>query len=86
MPVARQSTLREVSFVALGADDQTIAQLIARHSPPSCSQIEAQPMEFEAWIEAQGFDPNALTDQQSQSLRAMWTENSDAADGDAAEE
>ena len=70
--VARQSALREVSFVALGADDQTIAQLIARHSPPSSSQIEAQPMEFEAWVEAQGFDPNALTDQQSQSLRAMF--------------
>ena len=83
--VARQSTLREVSFVALGADDQTIAQLIARHSQPSSSQIEAQPMEFEAWVEAQGFDPNALTDQQSQSLRAMWTENSNVTDDDAAD-
>ncbi len=82
--VARQSTLREVSFVALGADDQTIAQLIARHSPPSSSQIEAQPMEFEAWVEAQGFDPNALTDQQSQSLRAMWTEYTNVTDDDAA--
>lgn len=82
--VARQSTLREVSFVALGADDQTIAQLIARHSPPSSSQIEAQPMEFEAWVEAQGFDPNALTDQQSQSLRAMWTEDTNVTDDDAA--
>ncbi|WP_417848815.1 hypothetical protein [Thalassoglobus sp.] len=78
--VARQSTLREVSFVALGADDQTIAQLIARHSQPSSSQIEAQPMEFEAWVEAQGFDPNALTDQQSQSLRAMWSQSSNQAD------
>lgn len=81
--VARQSTLREVSFVALGADDQTIAQLIARHSPPSSSQIEAQPMEFEAWVEAQGFDPNALTEQQSQSLRAMWSQSSTQADNES---
>lgn len=81
--VARQSTLREVSFVALGADDQTIAQLIARHSPPSSSQIEAQPMEFEAWVEAQGFDPNALTDQQSQSLRAMWSQSSTQAEDES---
>ena len=107
--VARQSTLREVSFVALGADDQTIAQLIAARgrspesgdwsqttarssrssglqSPVSSpSLIEAQPMEFEAWVEAQGFDPNALSEQQSQSLRAMWTANLSAADDDAAE-
>ncbi|MBX3452663.1 MAG: hypothetical protein KF777_24215 [Planctomycetaceae bacterium] len=81
--VARQSTLREVSFVALGADDQTIAQLIARHSPPSSSQIEAQPMEFEAWVEAQGFDPNTLTDQQSQSLRAMWSRSLTQADDES---
>lgn len=83
--VARQSTLREISFVALGADDQTIAQLLARQSHLSSLQIEAQPMEFEAWVEAQGFDPNALTDRQSQSLRALWAENSNAADDDVAE-
>lgn len=70
--VARQSTLREVSFVALGADDQTVARMAAG-SPGSSNQIEVQSMEFEQWVAAQGFDVNALTEQQSASLRALFT-------------
>ncbi len=40
-------------------------------------------MEFEAWVEAQGFDPNTLTDQQSQSLRAMWSRSLTQADDES---
>ena len=39
-------------------------------------------MGFEAWVEAQGFDPNALSEQQSQSLRALWTQGSTTTDDD----
>jgi hypothetical protein len=81
--VARQSTLREVSFVALGADDQTVARMAAGSSV-STNQIEVQSMEFEQWVTAQGFDVNTLTEQQSTSLRALFT--AQAGDGTTATE
>ncbi len=74
--VARQSTLREVSFVALGADDQTVARMAAG-SPGSSNQIEVQSMEFEQWVAAQGFDMNTLTEQQSTSLRTLFNAQAD---------
>ena len=74
--VARQSTLREVSFVALGADDQTVARMAAG-SPVSSNRIEVQSMEFEQWVQAQGFEVNTLTEQQSTSLRALFTAQAD---------
>ncbi|MGD9856516.1 MAG: hypothetical protein AB7U20_16335 [Planctomycetaceae bacterium] len=74
--VARQATLREVSFVALGADDQTVAQMVARQSStPVTRQIEVYAMEFEQWVQAQGFDAAALTEQQAESRqnsRGRW--------------
>lgn len=72
--VARQATLREVSFVALGADDQTVAQMVA--SPSSSLTIEVLSMEFEQWVVEQGFEPNALTPPQTASLRAMYERQS----------
>jgi len=71
--VARQSLLREVSFVALGADDQALAQMVAGSSQLS-SQIEVQTMEFEAWVQEKGFDCDTLSDDQAQSLRAWYTQ------------
>lgn len=79
--VARQSTLREVSFVALGADDQTVAQMVARRergdaadsrSSHHVSRIEVQSMDFEQWVAGQGFDANTLTEQQATSLKALF--------------
>ncbi len=75
--VARQATLREVSFVALGADDQTVAQMAARQISSqqlSTRQIEVYPMEFEQWVQEKGFDVAALSEQQTQNLRAWWTQ------------
>ena len=73
--IARQSTLREVSFVALGADDQTVARMAA-DSQSSSNQIEVQSMEFEQWVAAQGFEADTLTEQQSISLRALFDQES----------
>ena len=80
--VARQSTLREVSFVALGADDQTVARMAAV-SQSSSNQIEVQSMEFEQWVAAQGFDINTLTEQQDTTMRALFDkENNESMEED----
>ena len=67
--VARKSTLKEISFVALGADDNTNARVAAKnqhHSP------ETFDMDFNEWLEAKGFDPEQLEDAQAKSLKAMY--------------
>ncbi|RLS53625.1 MAG: hypothetical protein DWH91_13990 [Planctomycetota bacterium] len=68
--VARTSTLREVSFVALGADDQTVAQMAAGSSH-SHNQIEVLSMKFEQWLTAQDFEVTTLSEKQVANLRAM---------------
>jgi hypothetical protein len=63
--IVRQSSLGEVSFVALGADDDTTAQIAA-------SAKETNTMNFEQWLEAKGFAAADLTDSQRASLQAMY--------------
>ncbi|MEX2187559.1 MAG: Mu-like prophage major head subunit gpT family protein [Pirellulales bacterium] len=65
--IARRATLGEISFVVLGADDSTSAQIAA--SAHSTKEID---MEFATWIEAQGFTPDALNDAQTKNLRALY--------------
>jgi hypothetical protein len=67
--VARQATLGEVSFVALGADDQTSARMVASAAAQS---IEVMTMKFEDWISAKGFDCAALSETQRSSLEAAF--------------
>lgn len=75
--VARQATLGEVSFVALGADDNTSASVAAgKHSN------EESEMKFNEWLTAKGFDPAALSDAQRTSLQAMFDGEQEAADDD----
>ncbi len=63
--VVRRSRLGEVSFVALGADDDTEARVAARK--------ENAEMDFNAWLVAKGFeDADALSDAQRTSLKAMY--------------
>jgi hypothetical protein len=89
--VARQATLREVSFVALGADDQTVAQMAARQGAGaggsqqqlSSRQIKVYPMEFEQWVQEKGFDVSALSEQQTENLRAWWTQETAVATAEA---
>lgn len=70
--VARQATLGEVSFVALGADDNTSASVAAgKHSS------QEHDMDFNEWVKAKGFDPDTLSEAQRASLQAMFS-----ADGD----
>ena len=69
--IARKSTLGEVSFVALGADDNTSAAVAAGAVPPHQS-VKEDGMTFEQWLEAKGFDPSSLTDTQKISLQAMF--------------
>lgn len=69
--IARKSTLGEVSFVALGADDNTSAAVAAGAASPRQS-VKEDGMTFEQWLEAKGFDPASLTDTQKISLQAMF--------------
>ncbi len=66
--IARKATLQEVSFVTLGADDQTSARVAAQAQPT----LEADSMDFEKWLDAKGFQLAELNDSQQVSLRAMF--------------
>lgn len=67
--VARQATLGEISFVALGADDNTSAQIAASAAGPKIEVIE---MDFEQWLQAKGFELNDLSETQVEYLKAQW--------------
>lgn len=73
--VARQSTLDEVSFVALGADDNSSASVAA--SGGQSSSIEVFAMNFEQWLEAKGFKLADLSKDQATSLQAMFDAEQD---------
>lgn len=64
MYVARESLLAEVSFVALGADDDTDTKIAARR--------QGGDMEFDAWLRAKKFDPDTLSDDQKAVLKASY--------------
>lgn len=66
--VARKTRLKEVSFVPLGADDNTNAKIAAT----AAGQMEVENMEFNEWLEAQGFDPEELDDKQKASLNTLF--------------
>jgi hypothetical protein len=65
--VARRASLGEISFVVLGADENTSAEIAA-----SADQPQETDMDFAQWLDAQGFAGDALTEQQTTSLRAMF--------------
>jgi hypothetical protein len=52
--LARKNTLREISFVPMGADAMAFARLVASYG--------AKAMTFEEWLASLGLDPNALSD------------------------
>ena len=65
--IARRAVLGEVSFVAQGADDDTSAAVIAH-----ANARETNTMNFEQWLEAQGFTAGTLDEKQRTSLRALF--------------
>lgn len=67
--VARASTLREVSFVPIGADAGTSASIAAAHTG-SAGKVNV--MEFTDYVSSVGFDPATLTDSQKAALTAGW--------------
>jgi hypothetical protein len=71
--VARQTTLREVSFVALGADDNTSARFAAQAAP------KEDAMNFSGWLTAKGFDLDTLTPAQQAYLRGQFEAEQKAA-------
>lgn len=65
--IARRAMLGEISFVVLGADDNTSAQIAA-----SADQSKGTDMDFTKWLESQGFSADALNEQQTKNMRAMF--------------
>lgn len=63
--IARKAVLGEVSFVILGADDQTSARIAA-------NAAKGISMDFAKWLEAKGFTLADLTDVQRTSLQASF--------------
>jgi len=68
--IARKSTLGEISFVPLGADNNTSATVAAS------LETEREDMDFQNWVEAQGFVFAELTNQQKTSLQASYDASS----------
>jgi hypothetical protein len=74
--IARKSLLGEVSFVVLGADDNTSAQISAsQYDQAIDAELQSQIKKvtpFDAWIELHHFDASTLTAAQLDSLRQMF--------------
>jgi hypothetical protein len=62
--IVRAGELREVSFVAIGADGRTAASVAASY--------RGDPMTYEQWLQARGWDAAQLTADQSATLRAAY--------------
>lgn len=65
--VARKGVLGEVSFVALGADDNTAARVAAQHVRSALMNP------FEQWLTDNQIDPAALSATALTSIKAMYT-------------
>ena len=67
--VCRKGTLRETSFVAVGADGRTSVKVAASAAK---QPEEESDMNFEQWIEAMGLVPAELRDDQKVKLQAKY--------------
>jgi len=76
--VVAKSVLREISFVSIGADDDTSAVAAS-----AASQKEID-MGFEQWLKAKGFDKDSLSASALTSLKAMYDEEMGAENDDDA--
>lgn len=66
--IAREAVIKEISFVALGADSNTSASVAASRA----SQKGDMSMSFDDWLRGNGFDPASLSDQQRTTLKASF--------------
>jgi phage major head subunit gpT-like protein len=69
--VARQSTLGEVSFVAMAADSKTKVN-VAASAANFTERKSKMDEQFLQWLEASGFDAATLTETQKTALEANW--------------
>jgi len=67
--VVKAGELKEISFVALGADDTTSARIAAN---AASLELENDEMGINQWIEDQGFEFESISDKQRQSLEALY--------------
>jgi Mu-like prophage major head subunit gpT len=67
--IIRGSTLREASFVPIGADGKTSASIAAKNHLGDRGKMMN---DFDQWLAASGFDAAALSDQQKATLRAAY--------------
>jgi hypothetical protein len=63
--VARGATIREISLVPMGADGNTSAAVAAAFHT-------GEAMNFEQWLQARGFDPAKITEQEKTVLKAAF--------------
>lgn len=68
--IARESSLKEVSFVAIGADGNTSAAIAASQSPRKAE--EGMDPKFAAWLTAHEWNADTLSAQQLKSLEASF--------------
>jgi len=68
--IARKSTLGEISFVALGADDDTSARVAA--GADKDKNLEVTTMEFEQWADDCGFNIEGMDEKNVASLKAVF--------------
>ena len=74
--VARKSTLGEISFVALGADDDTYAHVAAGAGNDQTQEVTT--MEFEQWADDNGFNLDGLDETNVESLKAMFAKSQES--------
>ena len=67
--IARRSVLGEISFVAMGADENTSVKVAATAAG---SYMEVFARNFEEWVQAQGFTLADLSETQTASLKAAF--------------
>ncbi|MCK6470872.1 MAG: hypothetical protein L6R28_03920 [Planctomycetes bacterium] len=70
--VVRKALLGEVSFVALGADDNTSASVAANAKPDGFQELEIDTMDFEQWLAKKGFKLAEISEEQAASLKAAF--------------
>lgn len=73
--IVRESALREISFLALGADGETEVNIAARSKEPT--------MNFEAWVASLGLVAADLSESQAAGLRERFEAMSAAEDEEA---
>ncbi len=69
--VCHSTSLSEVSFVALGADDTTAARMVANKNKKPQS-LKGQKMNFDEWLKNQGIDPESLTEEARAELQKAF--------------